>query len=81
VEVVEDAGFSAKDLKRLGIQEALRVLEEGDAKALVAAKLDASRRPAPPGTAYGGFAAPYSRRRLRASVSLQRIWPSMSVSH
>jgi DNA invertase Pin-like site-specific DNA recombinase len=40
LEVVEDAGFSAKDLKRPGIQEALRVLEEGDAKALVAAKLD-----------------------------------------
>src|SRR6184192_2969595 len=40
VEVVEDAGFSAKDLKRPGIQEALRVLKEGDAKALVAAKLD-----------------------------------------
>jgi DNA invertase Pin-like site-specific DNA recombinase len=40
IEVVEDAGFSAKDLKRPGIQEALRVLEKGDAKALVAAKLD-----------------------------------------
>ena len=40
LEVVEDAGFSAKDLKRPGIQEALRVLEEGDARALVAAKLD-----------------------------------------
>jgi DNA invertase Pin-like site-specific DNA recombinase len=40
VEVVEDAGFSAKDLKRPGIQEALRVLKEGDAKALVASKLD-----------------------------------------
>jgi DNA invertase Pin-like site-specific DNA recombinase len=40
LEVVEDAGFSAKDLKRPGIQEALRVLREGDAKALVAAKLD-----------------------------------------
>ena len=40
MEVVEDAGFSAKDLKRPGIQEALRVLKEGDAKALVAAKLD-----------------------------------------
>src|SRR5580765_1564932 len=40
LEVVEDAGFSAKDLKRPGIQEALRVLEEGDAKALVASKLD-----------------------------------------
>lgn len=40
VRVVEDAGFSAKDLKRPGIQEALRVLKAGDAKALVAAKLD-----------------------------------------
>jgi DNA invertase Pin-like site-specific DNA recombinase len=40
LEVVEDAGFSAKDLKRPGIQEALRVLQEGDARALVAAKLD-----------------------------------------
>ena len=40
VEVIEDAGFSAKDLKRPGMQEALRVLEEGDAKALVVAKLD-----------------------------------------
>ena len=34
LEVIEDAGFSAKDLKRPGIKEALRVLEEGDAKAL-----------------------------------------------
>jgi DNA invertase Pin-like site-specific DNA recombinase len=40
VEVIEDAGYSAKDLKRPGIQEALRVLREGDAKALVVAKLD-----------------------------------------
>jgi DNA invertase Pin-like site-specific DNA recombinase len=40
LEVVEDAGYSAKDLKRPGIQEALRVLREGDAKALVVAKLD-----------------------------------------
>src|SRR5438105_9738745 len=40
IELVEDAGFSAKDLKRPGIQEALRALKEGDAKALVAAKLD-----------------------------------------
>jgi len=31
--VIEDAGFSAKDLKRPGVQEALRVLESGDAKA------------------------------------------------
>ena len=44
VEVIEDAGFSAKDLKRPGIREALRVLEEGDAKALVAAKLDRRSR-------------------------------------
>ena len=29
VEVIEDAGFSAKDLKRPGIQEALRVLRGG----------------------------------------------------
>src|ERR1700692_362993 len=40
IEVIEDAGWSAKDLKRPGVQEALRVLKEGDAKALVAAKLD-----------------------------------------
>jgi DNA invertase Pin-like site-specific DNA recombinase len=40
LEVIEDAGFSAKDLKRPGIQEALRVLKEGDAKALLAAKHD-----------------------------------------
>jgi DNA invertase Pin-like site-specific DNA recombinase len=40
VDVIEDAGFSAKDLKRPGIKTALEVLEAGDAKALVAAKLD-----------------------------------------
>jgi DNA invertase Pin-like site-specific DNA recombinase len=40
INVVEDAGWSAKDLKRPGIQEALKVLKEGDARALVAAKLD-----------------------------------------
>ena len=40
VEVIDDAGFSAKDLKRPGVQEALRVLEAGDASALVVAKLD-----------------------------------------
>jgi DNA invertase Pin-like site-specific DNA recombinase len=39
VEVIEDAGYSAKDLKRPGIQEALRVLRQGDAKALVTSKL------------------------------------------
>ncbi len=40
VEVIEDAGFSAKDMKRPGVQEALRVLQEGKASALVVAKLD-----------------------------------------
>ena len=40
LEVIEDAGFSAKDLRRPGIKTALEVLKEGDAKALVAAKLD-----------------------------------------
>lgn len=40
VELIDDAGFSAKDLKRPGVQEALRVLEAGDASALVVAKLD-----------------------------------------
>jgi DNA invertase Pin-like site-specific DNA recombinase len=40
MEVIEDAGYSAKDLKRPSIQEARRVLREGDAKALVVAKLD-----------------------------------------
>src|SRR5262249_7300448 len=40
VEVIEDAGFSAKDLKRPGIRAALQVLGAGEAKALVAAKLD-----------------------------------------
>jgi DNA invertase Pin-like site-specific DNA recombinase len=40
VEVIEDAGFSAKDLRRPGIKAALEVLEAGEAKALVAAKLD-----------------------------------------
>src|SRR4051794_10607116 len=38
--MIEDAGFSAKDMKRPGVQEALRALEAGDAKALVVAKLD-----------------------------------------
>ena len=40
VEVIEDAGYSAKDMKRPGVQEALRVLEAGEASALVVAKLD-----------------------------------------
>jgi DNA invertase Pin-like site-specific DNA recombinase len=40
VDVIEDAGYSAKDLKRPGIQAALEALSSGDARALVAAKLD-----------------------------------------
>jgi DNA invertase Pin-like site-specific DNA recombinase len=40
VQVIEDAGFSAKALQRPGIQAALQALESGGAKALVAAKLD-----------------------------------------
>jgi len=40
IETIEDAGYSAKDLKRPGVQEALRALEAGEAKALVVAKLD-----------------------------------------
>jgi DNA invertase Pin-like site-specific DNA recombinase len=40
VETIEDAGYSARDLRRSGIQEALRALEAGKASALVVAKLD-----------------------------------------
>jgi DNA invertase Pin-like site-specific DNA recombinase len=40
VEPIEDRGFSAKDMKRPGVQEALRVLEAREASALVVAKLD-----------------------------------------
>jgi DNA invertase Pin-like site-specific DNA recombinase len=40
IEVVEDAGFSAKDLKRPGVRAALEELERGGADALVVAKLD-----------------------------------------
>ena len=40
VEIVEDAGWSAKDMKRPGIQAALKALNEGQANALVASKLD-----------------------------------------
>lgn len=40
VEVIEDAGYSAKDLKRPGVQKALDTLRDGGADALVVAKLD-----------------------------------------
>jgi DNA invertase Pin-like site-specific DNA recombinase len=40
VEVIEDAGFSAKDLKRPGVRAALEELERGHADALVVSKLD-----------------------------------------
>lgn len=40
VDVIEDAGYSAKDLKRPGVQAALDALARGDAAALVVAKLD-----------------------------------------
>jgi DNA invertase Pin-like site-specific DNA recombinase len=40
VETIEDRGYSAKDLRRPGVQEALRTLGAGGAKALVVAKLD-----------------------------------------
>lgn len=40
VEVIQDAGYSAKDLKRPGIRLALELLAQGGADALVVAKLD-----------------------------------------
>ena len=44
LEVSEEAGFSAEELKRPGIKEALRVLASGDGKTLVARKLDTPAR-------------------------------------
>ena len=44
VELVEEADFAAEELKRPGMKEALRVLESGDAQALVARKLDTPSR-------------------------------------
>ena len=40
IAIVEDRGYSAKDLKRPGIQKALAQLEAGEADALVTAKVD-----------------------------------------
>lgn len=40
VELVEDAGYSAKDLRRPGIQRTLARLNAGEADALLVAKLD-----------------------------------------
>ena len=40
VDVIEDAGYSAKDLKRPGVRIALDMLQSGGADALVVAKLD-----------------------------------------
>ncbi|MGZ3640375.1 MAG: recombinase family protein [Ktedonobacterales bacterium] len=40
LDVIEDAGYSAKDLKRPGVRIALDVLADGGADALVVAKLD-----------------------------------------
>jgi DNA invertase Pin-like site-specific DNA recombinase len=40
VEVVEDAGYSARDLRRPGVQAAIAELGRGKADALVVAKLD-----------------------------------------
>jgi len=40
VDLIEDAGYSAKDLKRPGVQAALDALRDGRADALVVAKLD-----------------------------------------
>jgi DNA invertase Pin-like site-specific DNA recombinase len=40
VDVLEDSGYSAKDLKRPGIQAALETLKKHEASALVVAKLD-----------------------------------------
>src|SRR4051812_36405614 len=40
VEIIEDAGYSARDLKRPGVRAALEALTEGKASALVASKLD-----------------------------------------
>ena len=40
VKMIDDAGYSARDLRRPGVQEALEALKRGEANALVVSKLD-----------------------------------------
>ena len=40
VGVIADEGYSAKDMRRPGVQEAIRALEAGEASALVVSRLD-----------------------------------------
>src|SRR6478609_8875041 len=40
VRVIKDEGYSAKDMRRPGVQEAIRALESGEADALVVSRLD-----------------------------------------
>ena len=44
IAIIEDAGASAKTMKRDGLQTALRMLKEGKADALLVAKLDSLTR-------------------------------------
>ena len=44
LEILSDAGYSAKDLKRPGIQQALLMLDEGQHNILLVAKLDRMSR-------------------------------------
>jgi DNA invertase Pin-like site-specific DNA recombinase len=66
VEVVEDAGYSAKDLRRPGIRSALEALERHQADGLVVAKLDRLSRSMIDFTALMGLA----RRQSWALVAL-----------
>jgi len=73
LEVVEEAGFSAEDLKRPGLQEALRVLASGEAKALVARKLDRSGEMALRWTAAGMLEAERQFRRVVGYRDLPKL--------
>jgi len=44
VDIVTDAGISAKDLKRKGLQRVLSMLQSGEAEALIVFKLDRMTR-------------------------------------